>query len=283
MENRNARPLADLKGEIDALEESAKGIAHRVAESHPERSVLAFQAEWHVRSMLYHLRRLFDQYLLFAHEVSMRAGTGASDLIMYAPSYQEMLFEFYALVAICRISLDNLRMYLRPLFTRQSHQLPKSIRDVLAGTTTCPIYNVLAGQPIVDYLLDLRNCLVHYRSLATSDNAIVQEEGSPVPDFEDDEPFFAAMARAEFRRVGEGGISVNVYLPDRIFETDSRGGKRLAAFTFSDKWNLLSMARSFADVAGRSLSLTLECLRTLPDASFEFHAKPHNAHPKPSR
>jgi hypothetical protein len=43
---------------------------------------------------------------------------------MYASSYQQMLFEFYTLVSLCRIALDNLRLYLRPLFIRTSDELP---------------------------------------------------------------------------------------------------------------------------------------------------------------
>jgi hypothetical protein len=43
---------------------------------------------------------------------------------MYASSYQQMLFEFYTLVSLCRIALDNLRLYLGPLFIRTSDELP---------------------------------------------------------------------------------------------------------------------------------------------------------------
>ncbi len=102
--------------------------------------------------MLYHLRHAFDHYSVFVHEVSTRASTGVSVLVMFAPSFQELLFEFYALVNICRISVDNLRHYLRPLFAPASDQLPKSIRDVLAGNTDCPVYNWLLDQPVLDYL-----------------------------------------------------------------------------------------------------------------------------------
>ncbi|MBI3695061.1 MAG: hypothetical protein HY238_09525 [Acidobacteria bacterium] len=196
-------------------------------------------------------------------------------------SFQELLFEFYALVNLCRISLDNLRTYLGPVFTRES-QLPKSIRDVLEGETTCPIYHALAGQDLLHYLMDVRNCLVHYRSLATSDNALVLKEGiDPTDVIGSGDPFFAAMARAYFRHVGEGAISVNVYVPDRIFQMDSSGNKKLATFTYDERWNLLSTARNFTQLAVASLSLALHCLRDVPNASFEFTTRPRSTRPTP--
>jgi len=118
-------------------------------------------------------------------------------------------------------------MYLEPLFIRGSDELPKSVRAVLEGSTHCPVYMALVRQPLVDYLLDLRNCLVHYRSFATSDNAYVVEEGTEINgalERGDLENYLRSMARADFRRVGENAISVNVCLPDRIFEADERGG-----------------------------------------------------------
>ncbi|MGO9518492.1 MAG: hypothetical protein ACLPND_15760 [Candidatus Korobacteraceae bacterium] len=279
--DRNSRQLEDLSTEIKALEESVKGHGHRVAEAHPERSLLGFQAEWHIRGVLYHLCQVFHHHALFVGEVSGRAGTGASVLFMYAPSYQEMLFEFYTLVNLCRVALDNLRLYLKPLFMSGSDELPKSMRDVLKGSTNCPVYMALVGQPLVDYLLDLRNCLVHYRSFATSDNAYVVEEGaeiSGVSEREGLDSYLAAMARADFRRVGENAISVNVCLPDRIFEADEHGGTRLAKFTYHERWNLISTARNFVKLATMSLKGSLECLTDVDQPVFEFSAKKRNMH-----
>lgn len=189
----------------------------------------------------------------------------------FAPSFQHMLFEFYALVNLCRISLDNLRSYLRPLFTRTSDQLPRSVRDVLQGTTNCPVYMFLTDQPLLDYLLDLRNCLVHYRSFATSDNAYVIEEGSEEAPADDE--YLAAMAKADFRRIGKKGISVNVLVPDRIFGKDKRGGTHLAQFTFTQRWGLISTARGFAELSIGALSHTLRLLAEVPEPVFEFSAK----------
>ena len=276
----NPRPLSSFEEDIAALEALGHGLGHRVAEKHGERSLLGFQAEWHIRGVLYHLRRLFEMHGQFVDEVIARAGAGAKALFMYAPSYQRMLFEFYALVNLCRISLDNLSVYLRPLFTRRSDQLPKSVRDVLKGSTNCPVYNVLSGQDALDYLLDIRDCLVHYRSFATSDNAFVHEQGTDATELVNgDDEYIAAMARADFRRVGETAIAVNVLLPDQIFEMTATGDKRLVQFTYHERWNLLSMARTFAQLAVTSLKGALEALAGIDTPVFEFSAKRRRAQP----
>jgi hypothetical protein len=172
-----SRLLAEFENSIVAIEESAKGLGHRVAAAHPARSMPGYQAEWHIRGLISHLRRCFQHYTLFVQEVSARASSGASNIIMFAPTFQEMLFEFYALVNLCKISLDKIGVYLKPLFISSSDRLPNFIRDALKGSSDCPIYRELTGQPLLQYLMDLRNCLVHYRSFPTSDNAIVNEEG----------------------------------------------------------------------------------------------------------
>ncbi len=272
--DRNPRMLQDFQRDIVEIEESVKGLGHRVATAHSERSFLGFQAEWHIRGVLYHLRRLFDLHAVFVREVSARASTGASAVIMYAPSFQEMLFEFYALVNLSRISLDNLRIFLSPVFMRTCDPLPKSIRAVLRGKTDCPVYNALSGQDALEYLLDLRNYLVHYRSFATSDNAYVIEEGFNTSDIDGQyDAYFAAMARADFRRIGDSAIAVNILLPDRIFENNAAGGKRLTRFTYEQRWSLLSMALSFAQLAVMSLRGALQCLEEVNDPVFAFTAK----------
>jgi hypothetical protein len=274
--NRNETHLDEFERWIAALESTAKGLGHAVAETHEDRSLLGFQTEWHLRGLIYHLRRCHEHYSTFVGEVSARASTGASAIVMFAPSFQQMLFEFYALVNLARISLDNLRVYLRPLFVRSSHQLPKSIRDVLAGSSDCPVYVQLTDQPLVTYLVDLRNCLVHYRSFATSDNAVVRDESlkEKLLAGADGDPFLTAMARAEFRRVRRNAISVNVLLPDRIFEEKTKGsGDRLAQFTYCERWNLLSMARGFVELTGGALIATMQLLVEVDEPAFHFSAK----------
>jgi hypothetical protein len=286
VQDSNPRKVEDFVADIDALEGSVNGLARRVVGSHRDRSLLADQADWHIQGILYHLRRLVDHYSSFVREVGSRAGLGPSIVVMYAPCYQRALFEFYALVNLCRISLDNLRIYLRPLFVPNSDQLPKSIRDVLKGETNCPVYTALVGQDAVDYLLDVRNRLVHYRSFGTSDNAFVVKEGfKPPRDFGGDvDTFLASMAKAYFRPVGKNAFSVNVYMPDRIFEDRERG--KLATFTYEQKWGLVPNARTFATIAVSSLASALTCLSEIDQPVFVFSARkrarrPADAEPNP--
>jgi len=268
------RKLEELEQEIDRLEVFAKGLGDLVARQHPDRSVLGYQAEWHVRGVLYHLRNVYGFYNQFAHEVAMRAGaTGADVLLMHAPVYQKMLFEFYALVNLCRISLDRLRDYLGPFIKKGSDQLPKSVRDVLKGSSDCPVYTALKDQEIAQYLFDLRDCLVHYRTLAVSHNATVVREGVDLAELElDRRQFVAATARGSFREVGDTGISVNVLLPDRIFDVSQKD--KLIDFTYQDRRNLLSVARSFGVVTVTSLVKAIGCLAQLEEPAYEFKAKP---------
>jgi hypothetical protein len=273
IDQHNPKLLADFEKSIIVLEEAATGLGHRVAAAHIERSLLGFQAEWHIRGLIYHLRRCFQHHSVFVREVSARASTGASCIIMFAPSFQEMLFEFYALINLAKISLDNLRIYLRPLFVRSSHQLPKSIRDVLAGSSDCPIYQQLMNQPLLKYLMDLRNCLIHYRSFATSDNAFVQEEHACDPLEGTDDPFLNVMARADFRRVGQNAISVNVLLPDRIFEDEVNGGRKMANFSYRERWSLISTAKNIVELTAGALITTLQFLAEVDQPVFHFAAR----------
>jgi hypothetical protein len=139
----------------------------------------------------------------------------------------------------------------------------------MKGTTDCPVYEWINNQDVFEYLIDFRNCLVHYRSFATSDNALVIEEGADVSNlFEEKDYVFAPMARAFFRKVGDNGFSVNIYLPDTIFE-QTDGNKRLAKFTYEERWNLLSQCRAFAQATSLAVLLAL---RTVLDTQGRVFA-----------
>jgi hypothetical protein len=254
------RKLEDFEKEIASLSAQANDVVRELTAQKGEHSLRAHQAEWHIRGMVYHCKNVYGFYCAFTKAVSARAGTGASTLWMYTPDFQSMLFEFYALVNLTKIALDNIRDYLSPLFRTPYNQLPKSVSDFVRGETNCPTYIFLSQQPILGYLIDLRNCLVHYRSFAISDNAIVTEEGVEQPGLIESDPFFESMARASFRRVDENGISVNVYLPDVIFEKSPSGNKRLARFTYEERWNLLSMALRFCQLGSISLTESIRLL-----------------------
>ena len=79
------------------------------------------------------------------------------------------------------------------------------------------------------------------------------------------------MARAYFRRIGHDASSVNIYMPDRIFEEQTTG--KLAKFTYEQKWGLVPNARTFAFLTIRALSLALAFLTDTAQPVFEFSAK----------
>ena len=266
----HTKKLDNLGSELDKLTEEARSLVLKLSEQRKEYAPKACLAEWHIRGLNYHYKRVFEYYRGFAAEVSSRASTGAGLILMYSPDFQIMLFEVYALVNLARITLDNLRDYLSPVFSTPYEQLPKSVNDFMKGTTDCPVYEWINNQDVFEYLIDFRNCLVHYRSFATSDNALAIEEGADVSDLIGEKEYvFAPMARAFFRKVGENGFSVNVYLPDTIFERTD-GSKRLAKFTYEERWNLLSQCRAFAQDTSIAVLLALKTVLDTPERVFTY-------------
>lgn len=177
---------------------------------------------------------------------------------MYSLDMQDLIFEFYALVSLARITLDELVKYVRPLFARSS-TLPKSINDFLKGQTDCPLASmlILGGEDLVHYLVDIRNCIVHYRTFATSDNTLAVLEGADETQLSS-MPYFDALrcvTRVYFRYLGGDKVSVNVLLPDKIFDDSGSSKKLVQPFSYSLRYNLLSQSREFvrlctAGVAG---------------------------------
>lgn len=247
-DNGELRSPTVFNTEISEAEESFRVAAFKVIEQQSDKALLVHQADWHVKGVLHHTRNVLTAYTEFANGVASRASIKPSPdvIVMYAPSFQTMMFEFYALVNLARITMDNLRLFLRPVFKTDFRQLPKSINKSLQGNTDCPAYLDLADNPALQYLCDLRNCIVHFRTFATSDNAVVVND--QLGKDEQDElllqnRWFDPMARAHFRRVGDG-LSVNVLLPDRIFD-HSGTTEKMIQFTYSERYGFLSQTMSF--------------------------------------
>ena len=250
------RPLSEIGSELLEIMADMHAATHALSSSRPDLTVIAHQAQWHMRGAIYHTNALLAAYAEFASGVGARAQIDVQPavLVMYAPSLQEVLYNFYALVNLARITLDNLRIYLRPVFTTAFGQLPKSITGFLEGETDCPVYLDLQQRPIVTYLSDLRNCLVHFRSFATGDNAVVVDDHLPREEEKRlmaDMAWFDHMAHARFRRTSQG-ISVNVLLPDKIFER-TPGTEKLASFTYNERINLVSQAMAFTRLTAHVL------------------------------
>ncbi|TWU54375.1 hypothetical protein Poly51_30920 [Rubripirellula tenax] len=244
---------------IDELEKSRDSLqtaGRLVAEQFPDRRLFAHQAEWHGKGVIHHTHSVIEKYADFAHGVVMRASIEPKPNAIFMPAslYQEMMFEFYAGLNLARITLDNLRVFLRPLFATDFGQIPKSITDILQNKTDCPIYDTLLQSDDCSYLIDLRNCLVHHRTFATADQAIVIEDGheSEVNDLTRNFDWLDSFARAYFRRENEK-IVVNIYLPDMIFRRDGND-KKLATFTYDRKINLLSQTMHFARLTVQSVT-----------------------------
>lgn len=272
--NEHLRKLKKFSVDLDKIEKKTNQMVSELISKKATYSLYAHQAEWHIRCLVYHCKNILKYYDNFAKEVGKRAATSADVLWMYSRDFQCMLFEFYALLNIAKISLDNLRIYISPLFKTPFNQLPKSVTDFLKGNTDCQIYKFLSEQYLIEYLIDLRNCLVHYRSFAVSDNALVFKDGIDDLNFTKlNTEFIKPMARAFFRRVGESGISVNVFLPDVIFEKDEHGNKKLVKFTYNNKWNLLSMASRFTQLVSVVLIKALEILKNYNEGIYTYKRK----------
>lgn len=218
----------------------------------PDQALLAWQADWHLRGLNYHLVHIRDLYLVIGQEVGGRvqAVPQADLFVMHSPEMQNLMFEFHAFISLARITLDHLQRFATPSLTADSDNLPNSITDAIKGHTDFPLYLDFAKrqQELLRYLLDIRDCLVHHRSFATSDNSVVTKEG-----FSDQQALKVIeqwlprpVVRTFFRRQSDGKIVVNVSLPDGIYaySQDGNRGVMLREFTYNNV-NLLTQSREF--------------------------------------
>ena len=257
-----------INGFIESLEEIEKYFSNQVSKTKntvqdTDVTRRIERADWYLRGLAYHANNITGLYGQFASGVSARSKNiypgPPSVIIMYAKETQALLFEFYALVNLSKIALDSLSKLLYPLF--ENRHLPKSITAFQPGTTNCPVYETLCKIPEISYLVDLRNCLVHYRSLASTDNAFVMQEGilleadSPFVD-----PWTDSMFQATYRLDGEK-VVVNVLFPDEIFLKEDKSTKKLSNFTYKNKFNLLSFSYRFATGIIMAYCKALELLR----------------------
>lgn len=244
--------MADFDAELRELDSVREHAIRAMIKIAPEYRLLAYQADWHLRGLNYHLGRIRNVYAIVAQEVGDRAaGDQSADvIIMHSPDMQDLIFEFYAFIGLARITLDQLQRFAAPAFKPKSNQLPSSITEVLKGSTNFPLYVALATshKPLLRYLLDIRDCIVHHRTFATPDNTIAVREDFPAEKLPDFQPmWFRPVVRTFFRRVGGRKIVVNVMLPDAIYRYSAGGnrGPMLPRFDY-DKVNLLTQSREFA-------------------------------------
>ncbi len=258
------RKLEDLREDLADVKRILDHAVRALIEKKSEYTLLARQAEWHIRGLIYHYHRMLSLYEVVAGEVGGRALTIANTavIVMHSPDMQDLIFEFYALVNLARITLDELVKYVRPLFVPGAH-LPKSINDFLKGQSDCPLNVKLSDQIVLNYLVDIRNCIVHYRTFATSDNTLAVADDADESLLEE-VPFgeLRSVTRVYYRHFGENKVSVNVLLPDIIFEYDEAGVRTRMArpFSYSRRHNLMSQSREFIRLCTFGVWVALDLL-----------------------
>lgn len=238
------------------------------------------EADWHIRGIEYHYASLLNHYLAFKEKVATMEPAQNDVLVVHSPNYPGILYEFYALVNLARITLERLQNILRPLFIKTAFELPKSVRKLVGTATNCPVYKELGNDPTYSYLIDVRNCLVHYRSFAASRGIICFKEGtvnpleSAMPDF----PYVPTMAMAFFGRGKDLGPGINIFLPDQIYATGEEG--KLASFSYEQKLDIGAMSLAFTEL---SCGAVIYALRELAeDETPRFTYTPPPKHPRNS-
>ena len=263
-EQGKARKLAEFDPEINKMDNFREETIAAIAKRAPGRLALTIQqADWHLQGLYYHLRRIRALYGPAIQNVAdMAAGDPSANVaITRAPEMLELIFEFYAFMNLARITLDELQRYAAPALKIETSQIPNSISDILKWDSNFPVYRRLTttDRPLVQYLLDLRDCIVHHRTFAATDGLVAVEEGFPEEKVPDMSPlWFRPVVRTYFRRLGGVKISVNITLPDAIYKYSSSGQREqmLPTFTYG-KVNLMSQCKAFAQLCTWSVVMTL--------------------------
>lgn len=243
----NQIKVSAFSEELKSLKEVFYKTADNYSKLEEDHRSKVMYAQWHIEGLIYHFEKINENYSIIVASLKTRLETvGEADIfVMNTPEIKHLMYEFYAFVNLSKITLDNIRHFLYPLFTNEIRQLPKSISDFKSCTTNCPIFERIGRTEEIQYLIDLRNCLVHYRSFATSHISLIQKEGVEIDD--DTKEIFdklaKSMAKGIYRITESNDIVFNILIPDKIY--DRSDGKRLANFTFDNKINILGESMRF--------------------------------------
>ena len=199
--------------------------------------------QWHIDGVIYHYRNMKKYYYLLSKDVAMRVspfedGSYPSALLFYDAIAPNLYHELYAFINLYRISIDMFIKLLHHQFTNKK-SLPKSINKFKSNESDCGVLKRIAKDSFVNYFIDLRNCINHYRSFAVGNNIVAFSE-----DLNDDERKKIGRddeiwLQSEFRIENQGVIVYNIYLPDSIYE-NKQHDVLVKNFTFDEKKNLLS-------------------------------------------
>jgi len=246
MENMIQRKPSDFDKELFDMENVLNSQINEFQKISDDHDLKGIYAHWHLSGLIYHLKNILKDYKVISEGVLTRlnAVKFAHAFIMHTPEIRSLMYEFYAFISLARITLDNLRHILYPLFTNEIRQMPKSITDMISKSTNCSVYERIANTEELQYLIDLRNCLVHYRNFATSNTSLITLEGV---DFQNENDKITQltkpMAKGTFRITENNDVVFNIFLPDKIF--DWGNNKKLVQFTYEKRINLLAESMRF--------------------------------------
>lgn len=91
-ETDTARHISNFEDDVARIKNLIDQAVKSLIEKKPEQTLLAHQAEWHVKGLMYHLERLLKLYDIVAGEVGSRAlGVEADVIVMYSPDMQDLI------------------------------------------------------------------------------------------------------------------------------------------------------------------------------------------------
>jgi hypothetical protein len=284
--SHSCRRLAKRIDEVEAALHVAVGS---LGNGNVEEENGARTAAWYVRGQIYHARRLYQHYLELADEASRRVSALLPDnppdvLVFASPALQELLYEFYAFLGLARISLDELRHLLRPvLVPTQGGSLPKSIKALVRGVTNCPLLLALRNEPMLDHVIDIRDCLVHHKTFASSEPLIVVKDGSEV----DLEPILQQgwsrpVTLPSYRLIDDNRIVFNVWLADQIYSypTPDNRGPIVSPFTYEQRTNLVTQILEYLRFGAYQVIQSVSLLREHKGEPYTW-AKKADCQPPP--
>ncbi|MFC0518983.1 hypothetical protein ACFFGT_32515 [Mucilaginibacter angelicae] len=239
--------ITDYEDNLKEMHKAITGSIRDFQKLSEEHFLSGEYADWHIKGLIYHVNNLIASYREVVKELELRLNTvsEADIFIMHTPQINNLMYEFYAFVSLARITLDNLRYILYPLFVNNMGQMPKSITDLEKNKTDCSVYQRIADTQELQYLIDLRNCIVHYKTFATSNNSVIVKEGLNI-NLEDytGNKWTVPMAKGMYRITENRDIVFNIFLPDNIYDRTSNG-KKLCVFTYDKRINILGESVRF--------------------------------------
>lgn len=285
MSENNSKPvnINVFLNELTQILFVLRSTISNLIKENPDLEVRSYRSEWHIRGLVYHCQNIIKHYNDIGEGLITRVNaisdTKPDVLIMSTLSCQYLMYDFYALINLAKITLDNFVKLINPLFITKN--IPKSISDIKSGTTNCPMYERHSNDNLTKYLIDLRNCLIHYKSFATRDNVYVIREGvdtiEEAVDSEEIRNFVGSMLRAVYRITEKGEVVFNVYIPDKIFEIKEDGTKRIAEFSYDMKRNIVGYSMKFIRIIMFSM---LEIITYYKDKTKRFIYNKHGVEEK---